>query len=201
LNVADISWVRYMTSARLPTPWGVFQIHGFEDIREEKEHLALSIGPLDQVEAPLVRIHSECLTGDALFSLRCDCGSQIKAAMQTIAEEGCGLVIYMRQEGRGIGLINKIKAYELQDQGSDTVEANRQLGFEDDERDYGPCGVILRHLGVERLRLMTNNPAKLAAVKRLGIEVVQRLPLHTGLNPHNEKYLLTKASKLGHLFS
>ena len=149
--------------------------------------------------AVLARVHSECLTGDALFSLRCDCGPQLKAALQAIAKEGRGALLYLRQEGRGIGLLNKIKAYHLQDQGADTVEANEQLGFDADMRDYGICKAMLEHLNIKQIRLMTNNPRKVKALTDQGIDVVERIPLQTGQNPHNEKYLATKAGKLGHL--
>jgi GTP cyclohydrolase II len=144
-------------------------------------------------------LHSECLTGDALFSLRCDCGFQLEAALKAIAEEGRGALLYLRQEGRGIGLMNKIRAYHLQDGGADTVEANEQLGFGADQRDYGICQPILKHLGITSLRLLTNNPRKVKALESYGLNVTERLPLEFGLNPHNSKYLATKAGKLGHM--
>lgn len=175
-------------------------MHGFEDVEANKEHLALTLGDVASSEPPLVRVHSECLTGDSLFSLRCDCGNQLQAALQAIAHEGRGALFYLRQEGRGIGLLNKIRAYSLQDAGADTVEANEQLGFGADMRDYSLLKPMFEHLGVSRVRLMTNNPRKLAALDELGIEVVERLPLECDSNPHNEKYLKTKGSKLGHLF-
>lgn len=190
--------IRYVESAKLPTAWGEFDMHGFEDTDYDKEHLILTLGDL-QGEPVLARIHSECLTGDALFSMRCDCGSQLQAALQKIAEEGRGALMYLRQEGRGIGLLNKIKAYKLQDQGADTVEANEQLGFGADMRDYSICKVMLNHLKISQLRLMTNNPRKVQAMLDQGIDVVERIPLKTGKNPHNAKYLATKAGKLGHL--
>lgn len=152
-------------------------------------------------EPVLARIHSECLTGDALFSLRCDCGFQLQEALQRIAENGRGVLLYLRQEGRGIGLLNKIKAYHLQDQGADTVEANEQLGFAADLRDYSMCLPMLEHLGVKSLRLMTNNPRKVAALKTYGLNVVERVPLQVGKNQHNEHYLATKMGKLGHMMS
>lgn len=192
--------VSFVASSRLPTDWGVFTMHGFEDVEANKEHLVLTLGELGDGEAPLVRIHSECLTGDALFSLRCDCGNQLQAALRAIAHEGRGALFYLRQEGRGIGLLNKIKAYSLQDAGADTVEANEQLGFGADMRDYSLLRPMLQHLGLSRVRLMTNNPRKMAALKELGVDVVERLPLECDSNPHNEKYLKTKGSKLGHLF-
>ncbi|MGL6162496.1 GTP cyclohydrolase II [Microbulbifer sp.] len=192
--------IRYVESSKLPTPWGMFAMHGFEDTESGKEHLVLTMGDMDTGEPLLARIHSECLTGDALFSLRCDCGAQLQHAMHRIAVEGRGAIFYLRQEGRGIGLINKIRAYHLQDCGADTVEANEQLGFGADMRDYSILKSMLEHLGVKSVRLMTNNPRKVKAVEDLGIEVVERLPHQTGRNPHNVKYLSTKKGKLGHLF-
>jgi len=191
--------VRYVESSKLPTPWGVFDLHGFEDTADGKEHLILSLGDVAGGEPVLARVHSECLTGDALFSMRCDCGSQLQAALQNIAELGRGAVLYLRQEGRGIGLLNKIKAYKLQDEGADTVEANERLGFGADLRDYSICKTMFSHLGIERVRLMTNNPKKVKALTDQAIDVVERIPLQTGQNPHNAKYLATKAGKLGHL--
>jgi GTP cyclohydrolase II len=174
-------------------------MHGFEDVQSNKEHLILTMGNVADGEPVLTRLHSECLTGDALFSMRCDCGSQLQAALEMIAEEGRGALIYLRQEGRGIGLLNKIKAYKLQDEGADTVEANEQLGFGADMRDYSMLAPMLAHLNIKSVRLMTNNPRKVTAFEELDIEVVERLALKTGRNPHNEKYLQTKAGKLGHL--
>ena len=192
--------LRYIQSSRLPTRWGAFDIHGFEDPFKGKEHIALSMGSCDSAQPLLIRIHSECLTGDALGSLRCDCGEQLQRAMQYISEVGRGAILYLRQEGRGIGLVNKIKAYHLQDQGADTVEANERLGFGADMRDYSICAPMLQHLGAEQVELMTNNPRKVKALIDLGIDVVQRVPLKTDSNPHNAAYLSTKAGKLGHLF-
>jgi GTP cyclohydrolase II len=192
--------VTYVESSRLPTVWGEFEMHGFEDASSNKEHVVLTMGDLSSGEPVLARIHSECLTGDALFSMRCDCGSQLQAALKAIAENGSGALFYLRQEGRGIGLLNKIKAYKLQDEGADTVEANEQLGFGADMRDYSLLGPMLRHLDINSVRLMTNNPRKVAALEEHGVEVVERIALQTGSNPHNEKYLETKAGKLGHMF-
>ena len=189
--------IRFVESSKLPTPWATFTLHGFTD-DAGKEHVALTLGDVASGDPVLVRVHSECLTGDALFSQRCDCGAQLEAALQRIAELGCGALLYLRQEGRGIGLMNKIRAYALQDQGADTVEANERLGFAADQRDYGACGVMLAHLGIRRVRLMTNNPRKVAALEGLGFEIVERIPLQTGRNAHNERYLATKAGKLGH---
>jgi len=192
--------VRFIESSKLPTPWGVFDIHGFEDAELGKEHVVLSLGDIDDGQPVLARIHSECLTGDALFSMRCDCGSQLQAAMEKIAEEGRGAIFYLRQEGRGIGLMNKIRAYKLQDEGADTVEANERLGFGADMRDYSLLKVMCEELGISKVRLMTNNPRKVNALTDQGVDVVERLPLQTGQNPHNAKYLATKSGKLGHLF-
>ena len=192
--------VRYVESSRLPTAWGEFDMHGFEDPESNKEHVVLTMGDVSDGEPVLTRVHSECLTGDALFSMRCDCGHQLHAALETIAKEGRGALFYLRQEGRGIGLLNKIKAYKLQDEGADTVEANEQLGFGADMRDYSMLGPMIEHLGIKSVRLMTNNPRKVAALEENEVEVVERIALHTDSNPHNEKYLKTKAGKLGHMF-
>ena len=185
-----------IAESKLPTPFAEFrvQVHSAAD---GKEHVVIALGDLAG-EPPLVRVHSECLTGDALFSLRCDCGFQLHAALERIAAAGRGVVLYLRQEGRGIGLGNKIRAYALQDQGADTVEANHQLGFPADAREYGLAVQLLRELGLQRIRLMTNNPRKLDALTRDGIEVVERVPVESGRNPHNEAYLQAKATKLGH---
>ena len=191
--------VRYVVSSRLPTPWAVFDMHGFEDLETGKEHVVLTLGEVGNGAPVLCRVHSECLTGDALFSLRCDCGAQLEAALQKIAREGRGALLYLRQEGRGIGLINKIRAYQLQDQGADTVEANERLGFGADMRDYGICREMLSHLAISAVRLMTNNPRKVDALQQQGIQVAERLPLQIGRNPHNARYLATKAGKLGHM--
>ena len=191
--------LRFIASSRLPTPWATFTLHGFEDLETGKEHLAITLGELDSAEPVLARIHSECLTGDALFSLRCDCGFQLQEALKRIAAEGRGAIFYLRQEGRGIGLLNKIRAYHLQDAGADTVEANEQLCFDADMRNYFMLPSMLKHLGITSVRLMTNNPRKVDALTSYGLNVVERIPLTTGLNPHNADYLDTKANKLGHL--
>ncbi|MEP4147227.1 MAG: GTP cyclohydrolase II [Halioglobus sp.] len=191
---------RYVESSRLPTAWGEFEMHGFEDAESNKEHVVLTMGDVSDGEPVLARVHSECLTGDALFSMRCDCGNQLQAAMKAISEEGRGAIFYLRQEGRGIGLLNKIKAYKLQDAGADTVEANEQLGFGADMRDYSLLKPMFEHLSIKSVRLMTNNPRKVAALEEQGVDVVERIALETGSNPHNEKYLSTKAGKLGHMF-
>lgn len=191
--------VRFVASSRIPTRWGTFIAHSFVD-SEHKEHLVMTLGELTGGGPVLTRIHSECLTGDALFSLRCDCGHQLRSALQRIGSEGRGAVLYLRQEGRGIGLHNKIRAYGLQDCGADTVDANLRLGFSADAREYAVCGPMLTHIGVRRLRLMTNNPAKSDALTAMGFEVVERVSLPSGRNAHNAAYLDTKACRMGHLF-
>ncbi|GGK64678.1 GTP cyclohydrolase II [Amphritea balenae] len=193
--------VKYVASSKLPTPWGVFTMVGFEDLTSGKEHVALTYGELGPDSPVLARIHSECLTGDALFSLRCDCGFQLQEALKRITEEGAGVLLYLRQEGRGIGLLNKIKAYHLQDGGADTVEANEQLGFEADMRDYSMCQQMLEHLNIKSVNLMTNNPRKVKALQKYGLNVDRRVPLQVGKNRHNEEYLATKMGKLGHMMT
>ena len=191
--------VVFVAASKLPTPFGVFTMHGFLDEESGKEHVALTLGDVADGQPVLGRLHSECLTGDALFSQRCDCGAQLEAALRAISAEGRGVLLYLRQEGRGIGLLNKIRAYELQDGGADTVEANERLGFAADLRDYSICLPMLDHLGIATIRLMTNNPRKVSALEGFGIRVAERMPLQFGLNPHNSKYLATKAGKLGHM--
>ncbi|MFA0568521.1 GTP cyclohydrolase II [Vibrio gallaecicus] len=192
--------VNFVDKAKLPTQWGTFQMYGFVERATGKEHLALVYGDLSEQASPLIRLHSECLTGDALFSARCDCGFQLSRAMENIVEAGSGVLFYLRQEGRGIGLINKIRAYHLQDDGADTVEANERLGFEADMRDYSFCRGMLSFLDINSVRLMTNNPRKVKAMEKSGINVVERVALQEGNNPHNNHYLKTKAEKLGHMF-
>ena len=191
--------LRFIESSKLPTRWGTFDIHGFEDPFKGKEHIAITMGDCATEEPLLIRIHSECLTGDALGSMRCDCGEQLQEAMKRISEEGRGAILYLRQEGRGIGLVNKIRAYNLQDQGADTVEANERLGFGADMRDYSICAPMLEHLNAKAVKLMTNNPRKVKALQELGINVVDRVQIQADSNPHNAQYLLTKSGKLGHL--
>ncbi|QID16449.1 GTP cyclohydrolase II [Nitrogeniibacter mangrovi] len=191
--------LRFVDACRLPNRFGEFTLHGFEDEATGIEHLALTHGDVTGEAPVLARIHSECLTGDGLFSERCDCGYQLEAAMRRIVDEGRGVILYLRQEGRGIGLLNKIRAYKLQDQGADTVEANELLGFPADMRDFSICKPMLDHLGVRAVRLMTNNPRKLDSLADLGLHIVERVPLQVGRNPHNTAYLDTKAAKLGHL--
>ncbi len=196
---------KFVSKAKLPTVHGEFDIHVFEN-EESQEHVMLTCGlPLDpdapktaEQAAPLVRIHSECLTGDAFSSLKCDCGPQLNATMQAIQKEGCGAILYLRQEGRGIGLTNKIRAYALQDQGHDTLDANLMLGLPADARTYEMCKPMLDHVGISKLRLLTNNPDKLSYLEDLGFEVVERIPLVVGLNPFNVDYLATKRERMGH---
>ena len=191
--------IEFIAQAKLPTRWGDFRIYGFKDLQADKEHVALALGKFKLEEPLLCRIHSECLTGDSMFSLRCDCGPQLEFAMRQISEAGRGLILYLRQEGRGIGLLNKLKAYALQDAGADTVEANVQLGFEPDSREYQICKPMLDFFDVRKVKLLTNNPAKVKALEDMGIEVDEIIPIRTGANPHNETYLAVKINKLGHL--
>jgi 3,4-dihydroxy 2-butanone 4-phosphate synthase/GTP cyclohydrolase II len=193
--------VREVAEANLPTEFGNFKIKGFLNDYDDKEHIALIMGEIDTSKPVLLRVHSECLTGDVFHSLRCDCGAQLAAAMKSIAENGSGMILYMRQEGRGIGIINKLKAYKFQDEGMDTVEANKQLGYDADLRDYGIGAQILALLGVHEIRLMTNNPRKIIGLEGYGMKIVERVPLLAGKNPFNEKYLSTKMDKLGHFMN
>ncbi len=183
---------------KLPTKWGIFELIAFEQLNTGEIHMALKKGEWQKDEPVLVRVHSSCMTGDILGSLRCDCGDQLHHAMKMVEDAGKGVVLYMNQEGRGIGLINKLKAYKLQEQGRDTVEANLELGFDMDERDYGVGAQILRHLGVSKMKLMTNNPRKRAGLLGYGLEVVDNVQIEIASNPHNEKYLQTKKDKMGH---
>jgi 3,4-dihydroxy 2-butanone 4-phosphate synthase / GTP cyclohydrolase II len=186
-------------SARLPTPYGVFAAIAYTNDVDEHQHLALVKGEISPNDEVLVRVHSECLTGDVFGSLRCDCGDQLAAAMSKVEAEGKGVILYMHQEGRGIGLMNKLRAYQLQDQGVDTVEANKLLGFAPDLRDYGIGAQILADLGIKRMRLLTNNPGKIIGLQGYGLEVIERVPIEAPPNPKNVYYLKTKCIKLGHL--
>ena len=185
-------------SINLPTDYGDFQAVGYRSLLDNKEHLALVMGKIDNDEPVLVRVHSECLTGDVFHSHRCDCGDQLKAALEQISREGRGVLLYMRQEGRGIGLMNKLKAYKLQEQGHDTVEANIALGFPADLRDYGVGAQILVDLGIKDVHLMTNNPRKIVGLEGYGLRVSERIQIEIPSRPENERYLDTKKSKLGH---
>ncbi|HEY9571895.1 MAG TPA: GTP cyclohydrolase II, partial [Pusillimonas sp.] len=190
--------LNYITSCKLPTPWATFELHAFVEPETGKEHLALTLGAVGDGRPVLARVHSECMTGDVLFSQRCDCGAQLESALKHIAACGRGVLLYLRQEGRGIGLLNKMRAYRLQEQGVDTVEANEQLGFPADLRRYDLCKPMLEHLGISQLRLMTNSPRKIDLLRHAGIDVTERIPLVVNRNPFNEGYLSTKAAKLGH---
>lgn len=191
--------VKRQAEASLPTGFGTFQIIAFQSMLDDSDYIALVKGAWEEDEPILVRVHSQCLTGDVFGSFRCDCGDQLYAAMKKVEEEGKGVIVYLPQEGRGIGLINKIKAYVLQDEGADTVEANHRLGFDEDLRDYGMGAQILSLLGVKKMRLMTNNPKKIYGVQGHDLEVVERIPLEIEAHPSNEAYLLTKKLKMGHL--
>lgn len=190
--------LQFIAECRLPTEHGIFRLLGFQE-SSGQEHIALVMGNFNDGAPVLSRIHSECLTGDALFSQKCDCGPQLEAAMKAVAAEGRGVIVYLRQEGRGIGLINKIRAYQLQDEGLDTVDANLALGLPIDARDFRLAQYIYQYLGINAIRLLTNNPEKVTTMRQNGINVIERVPLHVGLNPENEAYLNTKANKLGHL--
>ena len=189
--------IQKIAEAKLPTHWGEFNVIAFEDKKLNEEHLLLYMGELQNDS--LLRIHSQCLTGDTLYSLKCDCGSQLAMALQRISEQGVGMLIYMAQEGRGIGLVNKIRAYELQDKGMNTGEANEALGFAADERDYSYCKEILSTVNISSVRLMTNNPRKIKGLEDVGIKVTERVSIEIEPNKHNEDYLKVKADKLGHM--
>lgn len=192
------SLIEEIVRVDMPTKYGHFKLVAFQEKNSSNEHLALIKGEWQPGEPVLVRVHSSCFTGDILGSLRCDCGEQLHKAMQIVEQEGRGAILYMNQEGRGIGLVNKLKAYRLQEQGMDTVEANLHLGFQMDQRDYGVGAQILRHLGITKLRLISNNPKKRVGLLGYGLEIVESVPLKVEPNPHNEKYLQTKRDKLGH---
>jgi len=209
ITVADLityrlrteSAVHRVATAKLPTEYGEFRVHAFENQIDKQTHLALVFGDVGDGRDVLVRVHSQCLTGDVLRSVRCDCGAQLDKALCRIAGEGRGVLLYLSQEGRGIGLANKIRAYSLQDQGLDTVEANERLGFKPDQRDYGIGVQILREIGVRSMRLLSNNPRKLVAIEGYGLSVTEWLPLEIRPSPSNLRYLTTKRSKLGHFLS
>lgn len=195
----EIPSVRRLTSARIPTAVGEFSLSLYENSQDNKDHLALVCGDVEGKEDVLVRVHSECFTGDVLGSLRCDCGEQLNTSMRRIAEEGEGVLIYLRQEGRGIGLVSKLRAYNLQDEGYDTVEANRMLGHGADERDYAIAATILDNLGVSSVRLLTNNPEKIESLDEYGVDITERAPLEPHVNRHNAEYLRTKVNRMRHI--
>ena len=193
--------IEFVASSKLPTAHGEFIISVFQDPETKEEHVALSVGLHQFSDEPtLVRIHSECLTGDAFSSLKCDCGPQLNATMELIQQHGRGAILYLRQEGRGIGLTNKIRAYALQDQGHDTVDANLLLNLPADARRYDMTTIMLKQLGIHKVKLITNNPNKIQSLKKLGINVVDRLPLVVGKNPFNEAYLRTKRDRMDHMY-
>ena len=198
---ANEEHVKFVVETDLPTDLGDFRLRAYESDLDDLTHLALIMGEPEGKEDVLVRVHSSCLTGDALHSLRCDCGEQLETAMIRVAEEGEGVIVYMQQEGRGIGLLNKIKAYHLQDEGFDTVEANQELGFAPDLRDYGLGAQILKDLGLDRIRLLTNNLTKVVGLQGFGLEVSERIPLEMEPNEYNERYMRTKREKLNHILN
>jgi len=195
------SFIKQMARTHLPTPFGTFQTIAFENEIDGQCHIALVMGEIRPDRDILVRVHSQCLTGDVFGSYRCDCGEQLQAALQLIAQEGQGVLLYLQQEGRGIGLMNKVKAYALQDQGHDTVEANAALGFKPDLRDYGIGAQILRALGIGRMRLLTNNPRKIVGLEGYGLQIIDRVPLEMPPRKDNIRYLRAKQEKLGHLMN
>ena len=194
------SSLKFIETSNLPTDIGEFKVHAFTEESKSKDHLAIGMGDLLTSEPVLCRIHSQCITGESFFSMRCDCRYQLTESLTQIAEKGRGVVFYLQQEGRGIGLSNKIRAYNLQDKGFDTVEANHQLGFKEDERGYDIVSEMINFLGIKKVDLMTNNPKKIKALEAMGVIINQRVQISSSTNKYNEKYISTKIKKLGHLF-
>jgi GTP cyclohydrolase II len=191
--------IKFIETSELPSEIADFKVHAFTEKQSEKDHLAITLGDINSADSILARIHSQCITGESFFSLRCDCRFQLTESLKLIAKKGSGVVFYLQQEGRGIGLSNKIRAYKLQDKGLDTVEANHHLGFNDDERNYEIVSAMANHLKIKTVDLMTNNPKKIDALKKSGLKVSRRIPIRIESNTHNKSYLNTKVKKLGHL--
>ncbi|HJL58372.1 MAG: GTP cyclohydrolase II [Pelagibacteraceae bacterium] len=191
--------IKFIETSELPSEIADFKVHAFTEKQTEKDHLAITLGDINSADSILARIHSQCITGESFFSLRCDCRFQLTESLKLIATKGSGVVFYLQQEGRGIGLSNKIRAYKLQDKGLDTVEANHHLGFNDDERNYEIVSAMANHLKIKTVDLMTNNPKKIDALKKSGLKVNRRIPIRIESNTHNKSYLNTKVKKLGHL--
>ena len=191
--------IKFVEASELPSEIANFKVHAFTEKQSEKDHLAITLGDINSTDSILARIHSQCITGESFFSLRCDCRFQLTESLKLIAKKGCGVVFYLQQEGRGIGLSNKIRAYKLQDKGLDTVEANHHLGFNDDERNYEIVSAMANHLKIKAIDLMTNNPKKIDALEKSGLKVNKRISIRMESNAHNKSYLNTKVKKLGHL--
>ena len=191
--------IKFVEASELPSEIADFKVHAFTEKQSEKDHLAITLGDIKSVDSVLTRIHSQCITGESFFSLRCDCRYQLSESLNQITKKGCGVIFYLQQEGRGIGLSNKIRAYKLQDSGFDTVEANHQLGFHEDERNYEIVSAMAKYLKIKSIDLMTNNPKKIDAIEKSGIKINKRIPIKSKSNDHNKNYLDTKAKKLGHL--
>ena len=192
--------ISFVETSELPTDIANFKVHAFTEEQTKKDHLVIAFGNIESKKPILARLHSQCITGESFFSMRCDCRFQLTESLQQIANNGSGVIFYLQQEGRGIGLSNKIRAYKLQDEGMDTVEANHQLGFHEDERNYEIVASMADHLNINSVDLMTNNPKKIKALEKIGLKVNKRIPILSESNQHNKKYLKTKAKKLGHLF-